>query len=312
MIGKMLFYRLQKCILFPVIYKHYELSKPSIFSYMKMFDTVDLAGDGRCDSPGYNAKYGTYTFMLLPSNQIVNFKVTHVLQVANSNALEKYGFLQALEEIENELPVTSITTDRDVQIKAYLKNRADITHQFDVWHMSKSIKKKLFKHSKKYPELTPWIKSIINHFWWCCGTCARDVELLREKWCCILNHVMNKHKWDGNRQFTSCEHGKISQTHAKDVQWLVHGSPAYTCLQSVVMDKTILNDLPYLVEYNYTGMLRVYHALMLKYVPKREHFQLYGMIATTQLAVLDHNYNCNRSQMKTKSGEPRYNTRIQR
>ena len=30
------------------------------------------------------------------------------------------------------------------------------------------------------------------------------------------------------------------------------------------------------------------------------------MIARTQLAVLDRNYNCNRSQMKTKSGEPRY------
>ena len=117
MIGKTLFHRLQKRILFPVINKHYELSKPSIFSYMKTLDTVDLAGDGRCDSPGYNAKYGTYTFMLLPSNQIVNFKVTHVSQVANSNVLEKYGFLQALEEIENELPVTSITTDRHVQIK---------------------------------------------------------------------------------------------------------------------------------------------------------------------------------------------------
>ena len=141
MIGKTLFYRLQKRILFPVINKHYELSKPSIFSYMKTLDTVDLAGDGRCDSPGYNAKYGTYRFMLLPSKQIVNFKVTHVSQVANSNALENYGFLQALEEIETELPVTSITTDRHVQIKAYLKNRADIKPQFDVWHMSKSIKK---------------------------------------------------------------------------------------------------------------------------------------------------------------------------
>ena len=112
---------------------------------------------------------------------------------------------------------------------------------------------------------------------------------------------MNKHKWDGNRQFTPCEHGEISQTHDKDVQWLVHGSPAYICLQSIVMDKTVLNDLPYLVEYNHTGMLEVYHALMLKYVPKREHFQLYGMIARTQLAVLDHNYNCKISKYSISS-----------
>lgn len=79
--------------------------------------------------------------MLLPSNQIVNFNVTHVSQVANSNALEKYGFLHALQEIESEVPVTSITTDRHIQIRAYLKGREDIKHQFDIWHVAKSIKK---------------------------------------------------------------------------------------------------------------------------------------------------------------------------
>ena len=45
---------------------------------------------------------------------------------------------------------------------------------------------------------------------------------------------------------------------------------------------------------------------MLKYCPKREHFQLDGMIARTQLAVLDHNYSCNQNQARSKSGELRY------
>ena len=113
------------------INKRYELSRTSSFTFMKSLDKFDLAGDGRCDSSGYNAKDGTYIFMILPTNQITNFKVTQVSQVSSSNALEEYGFIQALQEIENEVRVSSITTDRHVQIKANLSH--DITHQFDIW-----------------------------------------------------------------------------------------------------------------------------------------------------------------------------------
>ena len=190
LLGKTLFYRLQNKCFFPVITKHYELSRTSSFTLMKSLDKVDLAGNGRCEAPGYNAKYGTYTFMILPTTQIINFKVTQVSQVSSSTALEKYGFIQALQEIENEVRVSSITTDCHVQIKEYLKGRPDITHQsdhglsslwFDIWHVAKSIKKKLCKHFKKFPELSPWVRSILNHFCWSCGACAGDVILLRQK-----------------------------------------------------------------------------------------------------------------------------------
>ena len=41
-------------------------------------------------------------------------------------------------------------TDRHQQIRAYMKKeRADITHQFDIWHVGKNIKKKLVKKAKK-------------------------------------------------------------------------------------------------------------------------------------------------------------------
>lgn len=306
LLGKTLFYKLQKTILFPVINKHYELCKTSVFTYMKTLDNIDLAGDGRCDSPGYNAKYGTYTFMILPTNQIVNFTVTQVTEVANSNALEKHGFLTTLQEIESEVSVRSITTDRHIQIRAYLNSRDDIEHQFDIWHVAKSIKKKLVKYRKTHPELLPWIRSILNHFWWACRTCAGDVQLLREKWCSLLNHIVNKHKWEGNEKFNSCEHPKLSGAHAKDVKWLKYRSPAYICLESIVLDKSLIRDLQYCAEYHHTGMLEVYHSLLTKYCPKREHFQLPGMIARTQLAVLDHNNNLNRKQAKTKRGDPKF------
>ena len=49
-------------------------------------------------------------------------------------------------------------------------------------------------------------------------------------------------------------------------------------------------------------MLEVYHNLQTKYCPKRVHFQLTGMIARTQLAILNHNNNLNRDRATTKSG----------
>ena len=49
---------------------------------------------------------------------------------------------------------------------------------------------------------------------------------------------------------------------------------------------------------------------MLKYVPKWEHFSYNGMLARTQLAILDHNNNVNRKQAVvqngSRQGEKRY------
>ena len=44
-----------------------------------------------------------------------------------------------------------------------------------------------------------------------------------------------------------------------------------------------------------------YHSVLLKYAPKREHFSYNGMVARTQLAVLDHNSNVHRQQAGGKA-----------
>lgn len=55
-------------------------------------------------------------------------------------------------------------------------------------------------------------------------------------------------------------------------------------------------------EFHHTGDLEQYHSVMLKYVPKWEHFSYNGMLARTQLAILDHNNNVNRKQSVVKNG----------
>ena len=54
-----------------------------------------------------------------------------------------------------------------------------------------------------------------------------------------------------------------------------------------------------------------YHSVLLKYAPKCEHFSYNGMVALTQLALVDHNSNVHRKQAvmqkAKKKGEKRYN-----
>ena len=45
-------------------------------------EPINLIGDGRCDSPGYKAKFATYTLM--------NDKNVHVGNTKNSQNMEKF------------------------------------------------------------------------------------------------------------------------------------------------------------------------------------------------------------------------------
>ena len=55
-------------------------------------------------------------------------------------------------------------------------NHWEIDHQFDPWHLAKSVSKKLATASKKSGcnDLAPWIPSIVNHLWWSAESCNRN------------------------------------------------------------------------------------------------------------------------------------------
>ena len=191
--SKSTYNEIQRNYLFSVINKWYVSNKTVILNELRLLPFVDLVGDGRCDSPGYNAKYCTYSFMDPHTDKIIDFALIHVGQCTNSSTMEKFGFIQLLNGIEKEgINIGTISTDRHVQIRAYLKKvRPDIRHQFDVWHMSKNIKKKLSKKSQisGCQALAPCIKSIINHFWWSCQSCNGNYIELVEKWKSVLNQI---------------------------------------------------------------------------------------------------------------------------
>ena len=104
---------------------------------------MTLAGDGRCDSPGHSAKYGTYTVLDVKSNKIVDFKVVSVCEVKNSNAMEKKGFIETLNTIEEAgVDVAGVSTDSHPQIKKYMREeQKDKKQHIDPWHFCKNVQK---------------------------------------------------------------------------------------------------------------------------------------------------------------------------
>ena len=72
------YHKWQKKHLFPIINDLWQQEKAAVLIDLINSNSVTLLGDGRCDSPGFRAKYRTYTMMDEESEKIVNFKVCHV------------------------------------------------------------------------------------------------------------------------------------------------------------------------------------------------------------------------------------------
>ena len=131
-------------------------------SELKTQTVLDVIGDGWCDLPGFSAKYGIYSFMGPQSNEAIDFALTNVGSVTNFVVMEKIGFVVLLERMGKTygFKIRSVTTYSRLKIRTFLeKVHPDIIHQFDVWHVSKSIKKKLSRKLAKCKKMTKWYKS---------------------------------------------------------------------------------------------------------------------------------------------------------
>ena len=178
------YYAIQRRFLAGIVHLNYSRMSASLVRNLKRERGCRLSGDGRHDSPGHNLKYVTYPLMNQQTNAIVAFAVTQVTEAGKSNRMEKLSFSKALNEVKQKgICINQLITDRNTGICKHMREEElKITHQFDVWHFIKNIKKRLQKvgKNKSCENLQKWAKSISNPFWWACATCKRDKELLRE------------------------------------------------------------------------------------------------------------------------------------
>lgn len=305
------FYSIQRDNLIPVIMSAWTVQQQGLFEELRVrCEPLRLSGDGRMDSPGFSAKYCTYSLMDMRSDKVVAFVVVDVTEAGGSSTnMEVIGFERCLKQLlDNGFTVETIATDRHVQVRSLLKKKYPaIKHQFDVWHLAKSIRKKLnsVSHKKINSDLSPWSQSICNHLWWCASNCNGDEDLLVESWSAIIHHTVNRHEFPGVC-YTKCAHPQLTDDQQRRKKWLIPDSAAHNALKEVVLNKALLKDIRHLNEFCHTGNLEVYHSLMTKYCPKRQEFDSVQMSARTALAVLDHNNNCGREQKVNADGMPCY------
>ena len=66
------FYYLQKDCVYPVVHTTYIRQQEAVVEYLRD-NWLHLSGDGRCDSPGYSAKYATYSLMDSATDLILDY-----------------------------------------------------------------------------------------------------------------------------------------------------------------------------------------------------------------------------------------------
>jgi len=266
-------------------------------------NSLNIGGDGRCCSPGHTAKFGSYSVMDLNISKIVDVQLVQVNEVTNSNAMELEGLKRCLNYLLPLLSVHSITTDRHPSVQKYLRDcYSNIVHYFDVWHVAKSVKKKIEAISQRRDcsILAHWAQAVSNHLYWCAASSAGNGDLVLAKWLSILNHVCDIHTGHGE-PYNECMHGMLEPR-----LWIRAGSKAYKELELIVTNKLLCRDVKRLAFMAQTSALESYHRVVTFFAPKSVHFFYSAMESRLLLAALHYNENSNRQQAVTQTGNPQW------
>uniref|UniRef100_A0A8P4KRP4 Uncharacterized protein n=1 Tax=Dicentrarchus labrax TaxID=13489 RepID=A0A8P4KRP4_DICLA len=261
--GKTQYYNIQSKYLIPVINNAYKDQQQKIMERLTQLSAsgqkIELCGDARCDSPGVSSKYSTYSFQDDTSQETVHYELVQVTEASSSVAMEAMGFQRGLDHlISKGVDVGVMSTDRSPSIRKILKDSyTNIRHEFDPWHVNKSVKKKLVKVSNKAENrvLQTWIRSSSNHLYWSCSSSRGDEEECVQRWTSLQYHVCGVHRWekDGGLEY-QCLHPSLTEEEQIRKKWLKNDSPAFRALKGIIMDKTLLCDLRQMTLFKHTGM----------------------------------------------------------
>ena len=89
-ISESTFYRHVSSYVSPVIIQHWKTNQHQLFNTLRASNNnLILAGHGRCDSPNYCAKFGSFTLIEQGINKVVDFQL---VQVRSTRKVQKWIF----------------------------------------------------------------------------------------------------------------------------------------------------------------------------------------------------------------------------
>uniref|UniRef100_A0AAV2J5H9 Transposase n=1 Tax=Knipowitschia caucasica TaxID=637954 RepID=A0AAV2J5H9_KNICA len=311
------FFRHQQLYTIPTIIGTWKNKQAQILNQLKAKEGgLILAGDCRSDSPGHCAKFGTYTVIEERINKVLDLQLVQSSEVPNSNWCELEGLKRTINLLSKEkISVSTLVTDRNRQVAKWVREKLcpeGTKHFFDIWHVSKGLKKALDAASKEQhcEDLALWKAAVINHLYWtAASTPDGNPEVLEAKWTSLVNHVQDIHTHK-SPWFPVCAHPPL-EGETREKQWLEPGSLVSIKLESMAMRPMFVKDVRQLSPSHQTYSLEAFHALILHFAPKHTGFSFLGMYSRLLLAALHFNHNSNREVLRS-DGEVRHQVRYPR
>ena len=114
------FSRHQKSFLFPAIKSVWSEQQDFLLDKLRSLPGTVLGGDGRADSPGHSAKFGSYAMVDLHTNTVVDLQLVQSNEVGSSYHMELEGLKQSMEFfVSNKVNIARLVTDRHAQVSLF-------------------------------------------------------------------------------------------------------------------------------------------------------------------------------------------------
>ena len=278
-----------------------------------MSGSIVIGGDGRADSPGHSAKFGSYTAMELRLNKVLDIQLVQSNEVGGSYHMELEGLKRTVNILwENDLIPGVIVSDRHVSIQKWIReNLPNTSHCFDVWHVAKGVAKKLeqLANQRGCEVVGEWIRSISNHLYYSAASSdGESGEMIVAKWKSVVPHVQNIHEGHDDPLFDRCLHSPLDNDNQR--KWLLPNTKASEKLADILLNKKLLSDVKKLSPIHQTSSVEAFHSLVIQFAPKSVAFSFNGMYSRLLLSALHYNENAKRSQARNKRGELIYKLRF--
>ena len=199
-ISESTYYFHSKIYLQPTVYKVWREHQNALLAELSVTPGgLVLGGDGRADSPGHSAKYGSYTVMEMRLNKVVDIQLVQSNEVGGSFHMELEGLKRTIQLLwQNDLVPSVIISDRHVSIQKWIReNLPDTTHYYDVWHVAKGVTKKMeqLANQKDCDVVREWIRSVSNHLYYSAASSEGESgDMVVAKWKSVVCHVQNIHE----------------------------------------------------------------------------------------------------------------------
>lgn len=171
---------------------------------------------------------------------IIAYKInlSHLLSYQQANEangsspkMELIGLQRCFASLKDEeVSISTFVSDRHRGVAKWIRESfSSVKHFFDIWHVARTITKKLLQAAKEKDceRINRWISSIRNHLYWCATTTREGFgSLILAKWKSFMRHVQDKHDSHPDDLFDECAHDHLE----KERKWIKNGKfllPSY-------------------------------------------------------------------------------------